>query len=129
MNIDKILYFLLFIPFIWILLFDQENLKNKKVFIKYLLISIGILIFGIIYQKTSITENKSLVYYGSQMTIAFILIYKLIRIPYYWIFKREPEISQYPDRFIDIIPSLIVIIGTVGLPYLIDILIIQKVIE
>jgi hypothetical protein len=129
MNIDKILYFLLFLPFIWLLVFDQENLKKKNVFIKYLLISIGILILGIIYQRLSNTENKSLVYFGSQMTIIFLILYKVIRIPYYWIFKREPEISKYPEKLVDIIPTLIVIIGTIGLPLLIDIMVKQKLIQ
>jgi len=129
MNIDKIIYFLLFIPFLWILVFDQDKLKNRTVFFKYILISIGILIIGIFYLKYSETENKFLVYIGSQMTITFLILYKIIRIPYYLIFKREPEISKHPEKLIDIIPTLIVLIGTVALPLLIDNMFLRKLIE
>ena len=129
MNIEKIIYFLLFIPFLWLLIFDQQKLKLKKVFLKYLLISIGILILGIVYEHFFTADNKSLVYFGSQMTLIFIILYKIIRIPYYWIFKREPEINQYSEKKIDIIPTLIVVMGTVLLPFLIDSIIIQKIME
>ena len=91
------------------------------------MISIGILIFGIVYEHYFVTANKSLVYFGSQMTLIFIILYKIIRIPYYWIFKREPEINQYPEQRIDIIPTLIVVMGTVILPFLIDSMIIQRI--
>ena len=120
MNIDKVIYFLLFIPFIWILVFEQEKLKYRAVFLKYLIISIAVLIIGLLYQKYSKTEGKFLVYIGSQMTFTFLILYKIIRIPYYLIFKREPEINQYAEKWIDIITTLIVVIGTVALPALIN---------
>ena len=124
MIIDKVIYFLLFIPLLWIVIFDQEKLKYRSVFFKYLLISIIILIIGILYQKYANTEDKSLVYFGSQMTLIFLILFKIVRIPYYLIFKREPEINQYPEKWIDIIPTLIVLIGTILLPFLIDSLIV-----
>ncbi|MEP1487241.1 MAG: hypothetical protein ABJK28_02305 [Algibacter sp.] len=129
MNIDKVIYFLLFIPFFWILVFDQEKLKYQTVFIKYLIISIGILIIGILYQKYSLTEDKFLVYIGSQMTLIFLILFKIVRIPYYLIFKREPEINRNPEKWIDIIPTLIVIIGTIALPLLLDSIIFKKLTE
>ena len=129
MNIDKIIYFLSFIPFAWILFFDQQKLKYRTVFIKYLIISIGILIFGILYQKYSETENRFLVYIGSQMTLIFLILYKIIRIPYYLIFKREPAINRSPEKWIDIIPTMIVIMGTIILPILIDSMLFKKVTE
>lgn len=129
MEIDKIIYFILFIPFLWLLIFDQQKLKNKNVFLKYLLISIGVLLFGILYDHYLAKDNKSLVYFGSQMTLIFLLLYKLIRIPYYLIYKKEPEISRFPEKKIDIIPTLIILAGTMVLPFLIDGLIIQKILK
>ncbi len=129
MDIDKIIYFLLFIPFLWLLIFDQQKLKNRTVFLKYLLISIGVLIFGMLYDHYFAKDNKSLGYFGSQMTLIFLILYKLIRIPYYLIYKREPEISRVPEKKIDIIPTLIVLTGTMVLPFLIDSLIIQKMLK
>lgn len=116
-----------FIPLLWIAIFDQQNLKYKNVFTKYLLISIGVLVLGILYDFLLEKENKSLVYFSSQMTITFLLLYKLIRIPYYLIFKREPEISKMPKNKIDIIPTLIITTGTLALPFIIDTYIIQKI--
>ncbi|AUC80626.1 hypothetical protein CW733_00135 [Lacinutrix sp. Bg11-31] len=63
------------------------------------------------------------------MTLIFLILFKIIRIPYYLIFKREPEINQYPEKLIDIIPTLIVVMGTLILPFLIDSIIIQKIME
>lgn len=129
MDIDKIIYFLLFIPLLWLLIFDQQKLKNRTIFLKYLLISIGVLVFGILYNHYFAKGNKSLVYFGSQMTLIFLILYKLIRIPYYLIYQREPEISKVPEKNIDIIPTLIVLTGTMILPFLIDSLIIQKILK
>ena len=129
MDFDKVIYLILFIPFLWVLIFEQQNLYKKKVFIKYLSIAIFILILGIVYKNYSNTPNKELVYLGSQMTLMFLILYKIIRIPYYWIFKREPEISRWPEKNVDIIPTIIVAFGSMVLPFLIDIFIIQKIVN
>ena len=63
------------------------------------------------------------------MTLIFLILFKIVRIPYYLIFKREPEINRNPEKWIDIIPTLIVVIGTVVLPLLIDSMIIKKLAE
>ena len=127
MNLDLIMHFIFFIPLL-ILGFNQKKLKYKDIFLKYLLISIGVLFLGILYDNFLAKETKSIVYYSSQMTITFLLLYKIIRIPYYLIFKREPEISKMPENKIDIIPTIIITIGTMALPFIIDIHIIQKII-
>ncbi|MFK7750734.1 MAG: hypothetical protein AB8B65_20245 [Kordia sp.] len=126
MNIDEIIFSLQFIPLLWFLLLDEETSNKRKVFLKFVLISIVILVFGIVYENYITEPKNSLVYFGSQVTFTFIVLYKIIQIPYYWIFKRRPEILSVPKRNIDIIPSLIVIIGSVILPIVIDRFIIQK---
>ncbi len=127
MNIDLIIHFIFFIPLLWIAIFEQQNLKYKNIFLKYLIISFGVIFLGILYDTFLAKENKSIVYFSSQMTLTFLLLYKLIRIPYYLIFKREPEISKLPKNKIDIIPTLIITTGTLGLPFIIDTYIIQKI--
>ncbi|MGH1387989.1 hypothetical protein [Kordia sp.] len=82
--------------------------------------------FGIVYKNYTDESNKLLVYFGSQMTLIFLLLYKTIQIPYYWIFKRRPEVLTIPEKNIDIIPSLILIVGSVILPFIIDSFIIRK---
>ena len=126
---ETIIYILLFFPFLWLLMFDQQKLNRDYIFIKYLMISIVILIFGIVYDNFIANGSKSLVYFGSQMTLIFLVLYKIIRVPYYMIFKREPEISRTPDKKIDIIPTLFIFAGTMILPFLIDSMIVQKILK
>ena len=129
MDFDTIIYLILFIPLFRIIVFDQHNLNDKRVFIKYLLISIVILIFGIVNQYYSETTDKALVYFGSQMTFIFLILFKLVRTLYYLIYKREPEITRTPEFKIDFIVTFIVFMGTIMLPFIIDAYIVQKIME
>ena len=129
MNFEIIAFIVVLVPFFWVLMFKQEKLKNDNVFLRYLLLSILVMGFGILYEYELTNMEKSMVYFISQMTFIFVVLYKIIRIPYYLIFKREPEISEYPEKWIDYIPTLIVALGTLILPFLIDTFIIQKIIE
>lgn len=126
---EILIYILLFFPFLWLLMFDQQKLNRNNVFIRYLMISIAILVFGIVYDNFIANGTKSLVYFGSQMTFIFLVLYKIIRVPYYMIYKREPEISRRPDKRIDIIPTLFIFTGTMILPFLIDSMIVQKILK
>ncbi|GAB5399212.1 MAG: hypothetical protein Aureis2KO_07970 [Aureisphaera sp.] len=118
------------IPFGWILVLDQQKLKYRSVFIKHLLISIVVLIAGILYQKYAETENKFLVYIGSQMTFTFLILFKIVRFPFYILFKREPEISAGGgEKWPDLIVSLIVISATLAIPLLIDSLFFKKLLD
>ncbi|AXG68055.1 hypothetical protein KORDIASMS9_00244 [Kordia sp. SMS9] len=128
MYIDEIIFSLQFIPLVWFLFLDEEISNKKKVFLKFVLISIIILIFGIVYENYIGKSKTSLVYFGSQITFTYLLLYKIIQIPYDWIFKRRPEISAIPKKNIDIIPSLIMIVGSITLPIIIDSFIIRKLI-
>lgn len=126
MDFEIVIYIIILIPLLWLVVFDQQKLKERKVFRKYLMISIGMVILGFVYDLYVVEENKSIVYFGSQMTLVFLLLYKIIRIPYHWFYKREPEITRSPDYIADFIVSLIIFSGTIVLPFLIDMLIIQK---
>lgn len=121
MTIDNLLFFLLMVvPYGWVVV-RQDKLKERKVFITVLGISILLLTLGILYQRYSETDNKFLVYIGSQMTFVFVVLYKLIRIPFYHLFKREPEISSGEGSGLkDFIPSLIVLLGSLAIPLLVD---------
>jgi hypothetical protein len=84
-------------------------------------------VIGILYEFYFKTSDESYVYFFSQMPIIFLIVSKGIRIPYCKIYKREPEISRHPEKNIDIIPSIIVIMGCAILPFLIDLYIIRNV--
>ena len=128
MYIDYLISFILIIPF-WYILVNQQYLKRRKIFYKHLSISLLSLISGIIYNYYSTTADKGLVYFISQMPFFFLILYRIIRIPYYKIYKREPEISRHPEKNIDVIPSLLVMAGCATLPFLIDLYIIKYVFQ
>ena len=89
-------------------IFDQKYLNKKGYFLTYF--SIGSLswILGASYFNLSQKDGKWFVYFGSQMTIFFLIQYVLISLVYRKIFNRNLEFSNLPDKNIDIIPTLII---------------------
>lgn len=119
MYIDFIISFILCIP-LWYIVGDQQDLKKKNVFFKYFIISLISLTLGIIYNYYSKTDDKMFPYFLSQIPITFLILYKIIRIPYYCIYKSEPEMAYIPENNRDVIPSLLLLLGCLTLPFLID---------
>jgi hypothetical protein len=109
------------------MLVDQQNLKRKQLFFKHLAISVSALVGGILYFYFSKTADKGIVYFISQMPIIFLILYSLIRIPYYKMYRTEPEILRQPEKNRDIIPSLLVMAGCATFPFLIDLYIFKNV--
>ena len=129
MNFEIIAFIIVFAPLFWIETFKQEKLKDNKVFLRCLLLSIFVMAFGIVYEYKLTNMEKSFVYFFSQMTFIFVILYKLIRIPYFKIYNREPEIADPPEKWIDIIPTIIICTGVLLLPFIIDSYIIQKILD
>lgn len=126
MNIDILLYIIFIIP-ILIAGFQIEKLKEKKVFIIWLLIAIAIIFIGFIIENNSNNEMRNVSYFGSQMLFIFLIIHKITRNIYFKIFKREPEFGKFPKHKIDIIYTLILTSGTMVLPFLIDSYLLKKI--
>lgn len=130
MNIQDIIAFLIIsIPFFKMVVFDQNKLTKKKQLFVYLVIGILSWAIGIIYFFISASEDKWFVYFGSQMTLNFLILFNLVAIPYRKLFKRNPEISQAPTKLIDIIPTMIVTMGMLLIPLLVDIHLLKYVIK
>lgn len=125
MNIDIVLYIIFTIP-ILVVGFQIEKLKQKKVFIIWLLIAIGIIITGFMIEDNSNNEMRNISYFGSQMLFIFLVLHKVTRNIYFRIFNREPEFGKFPKNKIDYIYTLIVTIGTMVLPFLLDSYIFHK---
>lgn len=125
MNNDILLYLIFIIPII-IAGFQIEKLKQKKVFIIWLSISIGIIISGFMIEDNSNNEMRNVSYFGSQMLFIFLVLHKVTRNIYFRIFNREPEFGKFPKNKIDYIYTLIVTIGTMVLPFLLDSYIFRK---
>jgi len=125
MNIDILLYIIFIIP-ILIAGFQIEKLKEKKVFIIWLLIAIAIIFIGYMIEDNSNNEMRNLSYFGSQMLFIFLIIHKVTRNIYFRIFNREPEFGKFPKYKIDYIYTLLLTIGTMVLPFLLDSFIFKK---
>lgn len=125
MNVDILLYIIFTIP-ILIAGFQIEKLKQKKVFIIWLLISIGIIVTGFIIEENSNNEMRNISYFGSQMLFIFLILQKITRNIYFRIFKREPEFGKFPKYKIDYIYTLSITIGTMVFPFLLDSFIFKK---
>lgn len=125
MSIDILLYIIFTLP-ILIVGFRIEKLKQKKVFIIWLLIAIGIIITGFMIEDNSNNELRNISYFGSQMLFIFLVLQKIIRNIYFRIFNREPEFGKFPKNKIDYIYTLLITIGTMILPFLLDSFIFKK---
>jgi hypothetical protein len=125
MNIDILLYIIFIIP-ILIAGFQIEKLKEKKVFIIWLLIAIAIIFIGYMIEDNSNNEMRNVSYFGSQMLFIFLIIHKVTRNIYFRIFNREPEFGKFPKYKIDYIYTLLLTIGTMVLPFLLDSFIFKK---
>jgi hypothetical protein len=125
MNIDILLYIIFIIP-ILIAGFQIEKLKENKVFIIWLLIAIAIIFIGYMIEDNSNNEMRNVSYFGSQMLFIFLIIHKVTRNIYFRIFNREPEFGKFPKYKIDYIYTLLLTIGTMVLPFLLDSFIFKK---
>ena len=115
-----ILYFaVIAYPLFWMII-KQDQLRKPDFLLKSFLISLILFFAGLffIYNKKSFVQEIS--YFGSQTSLVFIILYKVIRDIYYPIFLREPELSKKPSHKIDILPTSIIFTGTITLPFIID---------
>ena len=125
MNLDIFLYFLFLIPLAFAT-YNHESLKYRNIFLKYLTISLAIVILGILINYGQ--RPKSMNYFGSQILLTFLILQMVLRKFYFKIFKRDPELSKYPNNRLDFIYFFFVFIGMITIPFLIDSFIIQKII-
>lgn len=125
MNIDLLLYTIFTIPVI-IVGVQSEKLKENRIFLIWISISIFIVIAGIVINSNSNKEMRNLNYFGSQMLLIFLIIQKITRNIYLKLFRREPEFGKSPKHKIDLIYSSIIAIGTMMLPFLLEIYVFRK---
>ena len=86
-------------------------------------------LIGFIFFFDRNSKVQNLNYFGSQTMFIFLILYKILRSIYYKIFKREPEFSKFPKHRIDIVYTLILVIGIMVLPLIIDEYITQRLIK
>ena len=126
MNLDKILCIVYGIP-IFITLFYDEKLKINKIFLKFLCISILILIIGILIESYQKNEQKSLSYFISQIMFIHIIFQRILRNLFKKIYHKVPKFVRYVGTFEDKIYSIILFFIVVCMPFIIDSFIIEKI--
>ena len=126
-TLDWLIFILFCMPLTWSV-FNEEKLKNNNIFFKYLLISIIPLILGILYIHFANYKNKGdsiLIYFISQISLSFLIIQKILRNIYFKLFKREPEFSKHPKKFVDFFYSLFLIMLTILIPVFLEFFVIK----
>lgn len=126
MDKDLILYILYFIPVSWVIIFDQQNLKDRKVFFKHLFISIILMTFGAVPELYEHKEHKSLSYFGAQMLFIFLMLYTLIQKVYVRLYNKDFKVTELTSNFREKIANGILYFGMISFPFLIDEYIIKK---
>jgi hypothetical protein len=125
MNFDLLFYIIFQIPLTYII-FKQDQLHKPGILLKYFTFALILFIAGAYFFYDKNSSSQKLSYFGSQTSLIFLFLYKIIRDIYYPIFLREPEFSKAPKYKIDIFPTLIIFTGTITLPFIIDTFIVQK---
>jgi hypothetical protein len=115
MDFDLLLYIIFQIP-LGFIIFKQDQLHKSDIFLKFFYFALVLFIGGAFF----LYDKQKLAYLGSQTSLIFLFLYKIIRNIYYPIFLREPEFSKTPKHKIDIIPTLFIFTGTIALPFIID---------
>jgi len=122
--IDYLALVIVIICFVGLVIY-QEKLSTQKNFFKAFLIATALIVFGVLYLTFSNSSGKDLIFVLCQTSMIFLLLHQVIRIPYRLLLNREPEISKSPEHWIDIIPSIIILLGVIILPFF-STLLIQK---
>ena len=123
--IDYLALVIVIICFVGLVIY-QEKLSTQKNFFKAFLIATALIVFGVLYLTFSNSSGKDLIFVLCQTSMIFLLLHQVIRIPYRLLLNREPEISKSPEHWIDIIPSIIILLGVIILPFF-STLLIQKI--
>ena len=121
---DTFMFMVFMLPFLYVFLKQEIFLKNRT-FLKGIFFSSLLVFLGIVYCEISVSEKKWLVYFGAQTTLSFLLTYKMVASIWQFLFKRVPEISRAIDKFSDVIPTTLVGVGTILLPYAVELYLVQ----
>ena len=103
-----------------------EKLKIDRIFIKYLSASIVLLIIGIVVENYQENEQKSFSYFISQIMFSFLISQRIMRIPFRKKYNREPILVRSVGTNEDKTYSAILLFIVVGLPFIINSFIVEK---
>lgn len=125
MNYDTILNILFSLPLLWVFIFVEDKLNDNTIFLKYLFISILLIVVGIVVENHQNNSDKSFSYYISQFLLAYLIMRKLMGIIFYKIYNRRPKMVRSHGTFEDKTYSFVLLFAVVSLPVLIEYYIVQ----
>jgi hypothetical protein len=100
----------------WFLV-DYEMLKFKKIYLKSLLISIVVVLYGYLFQSYYQTSFPNLSAASFLCPLSLLIIQYPIRHLYKMLFNREPKVEKN-DKFADLIYTIILFFSLAILPYI-----------
>lgn len=103
---------------IWFLS-DYEMLRIDNYYIKSFIIAIGVFIYGYILRAFLFSDISEMLIPCSLCSMTLLLIQWPTRRIYRFLFKREPKVDKH-GKFADLVYSLILFLGLVILPLLIN---------
>jgi hypothetical protein len=118
-NIDVFLYIFFMIP-VFIAAYYKDKLIDLGYFLKWILLSFFLIIFGYLFDNIQNSDTNTLSYFGSQMLFTFLIMNKITRNIYFYFFKREPEFGKFPKHKIDYIYSILIVSSLLTLPFLLN---------
>ena len=128
MDKDLILFIISLIPLFWIIVFDQDFLSVKSVYLKHFIIAIFVLVIGIWYDIQFADNAKNLFYFGCHVSISFLIVQKPLRNLFYKFTNEEPEVSQFAKGVSNTLYSFILYCTTITLPFIIGTYVTPKII-
>lgn len=122
MDLDTILGVTIFLGFGFFDPVFEGQLWETKVLVKWIVISIGIFAFGIIF-SLFLDSDFSFTYYTAQMPFFLIIFHRTLGELYRKIFKKIPDALSRHDN---LIYFLLVNMSMITIPFLLDSFVVQK---
>ena len=109
---------MVFLTSLGIAAYNKRKLNNNRTFLMFLALSILQIAGGCWYGLWAHSIIGCYVLGFSQLTLVYLILYRLVRDRYYLIYKREPELTRNATRLVDVVLTLLLSACTILIPYL-----------
>ena len=118
MSIHTIIITAFLVP-LGIAVLQQGHLRRRRVFALAFVLSLGLAGLGVLYCRVNCNFAGCFALTTSLTTTIYLILFRLIRDRYFAVYQREPVLSRAAIKFVDIVLTIVISFGTVGLSYLI----------
>lgn len=118
MSIHTIIITAFLVP-LGIAVLHQDRLRGGRLFALAFVLSLGLVGLGMLYCRANCNFAGCFALTTSLTTTIYLILFRLIRDRYFAVYQREPVLSRAATKFVDIVLTMVISFGTVGLSYLI----------